>query len=1333
VAAIENATGGKSQIGGYSLDWKTLQAQVNDFVLHGSEPAGSPPLFQARTITATLKIISVFKKKIHLQAVSVTEPRIHLIVHDDGSTNIPAPKLKRPGKDTLETILDLAVKKFSLERGLLVLNVEEKTPFDIRGENLRTTLAYEITGPRYAGNVQMDPLYLSIGKRHPTPVSVDTNVAIEKGRIHFETRRLALAKSTFQATGDVTNLAHAEVRFRYRARVDLEEIRQALELNLKPRGTVQSAGEAFYAGGSRFLFEGDMHASHVAIDLGEFHVRDAEAESGMRLEPDRLRLPRLQISTSVNPPSAPKGKMVRVQGRIALAQLGLKTENLDLDGVQLATLGGTFAGTAKFRKFERFETAGVVTGFDARTLLAIYSPQSVPWDGLISGPVKIEGSLRARGGITASAKVTISPAAGSAPVHGSVDARYDSLTETVDVGNSSLTLPATSLQLSGVLGRELRVRVDSRNLDEILPAAGVATSGPDSVPIRLQNGEAVFTGRVSGKLDAPRIAGHASVTNFVYDARPFDSFAGDVTASPGGVEVKNASLKRGTVMARFQGSVELVNWKTAEDSALSGTASIANASLTELLAMIDRKDLPVKGTLTLAAQVSGTIGNPVVAADVGVTKGEIDGEPFDRLDAKVANRGNTLELAGGKMTAGARQITASATFQHLPEDFEKGRVQFKVASNAMPLDQFRTVVKDRPGVKGTVQLSADGVATVSQNAGKPAVSIKDLRADLRASGLSLDEQMLGDAHFTANTEGQTILTHLDSNFAHSTIRGDGRWKIADDYPGTADIQFSNLDFARLRDWLSPSKTPRAAQVTGSAQGNITIEGPALEPERWKAELRVPQFLLQPAPDTVRAVNPAALTLRNAEPIQVTMQNDVIRVVSAHFTASQTNIAVSGTVSPKQRYPLDLAVKGTVNLELLESFDPEVLASGQIETDASIRGTLQQPQLAGKVQVTRANLNYGDLPNGLSNANGTIIFSGRQANIQNLTAESGGGRIVLTGSAGYAAGEFLFRVQADATAVRVRYPEGVSTVANAALTLSGSSTGSLLSGTVTIQRTGFNPRTDLASVLAKSGEPERTPSAQAGFLADMQLDVQIQMAPDVTFQSSLAQNVQADANLRLKGTALNPALLGRVVITQGQIIFFGTKFTIDQGSISFFNPVKIEPVLDIDLETKARGIEVILTVAGPLSKLNLTPRSDPPLQFSEIVALLATGNAPTSDPNLAVRQSAAPAQNFQQLGASALLGQALANPVAGRLQRFFGVTKLRIDPSLQGVENNPQARITIEQQVTQDITFTYITNITNTNPQVVRIEWALNKTWSVVALREENGIFGVDFLYKKRFK
>src|SRR5207237_9347401 len=104
----------------------------------------------------------------------------------------------------------------------------------------------------------------------------------------------------------------------------------------------------------------------------------------------------------------------------------------------------------------------------------------------------------------------------------------------------------------------------------------------------------------------------------------------------------------------------------------------------------------------------------------------------------------------------------------------------------------------------------------------------------------------------------------------------------------------------------------------------------------------------------------------------------------------------------------------------------------------------------------------------------------------------------------------------------------------------------------------------------------------------------------------------------------------------------------------------------------------------------------------------------------VRRRDAP-QSVRQAGGSALLGSAIANPVAGRLQRFFGVSKLRIDPSLSGVENNPQARLTLEQQITPNLTFTYITNVTQSNPQVVRADCTVSKEWAGVGLRADDGL------------
>ena len=123
----------------------------------------------------------------------------------------------------------------------------------------------------------------------------------------------------------------------------MDEIREALELELKPRGIVQSSGNAFYAGGSNSCSR-EICMGPVAIDLGEFHVRDTDMESGLRLDPQKLQLTRVQLSTSVNPPSAPAGKMVLVRAILRLTTLGLKTEDLDLRGVGLATLGGNSKG-----------------------------------------------------------------------------------------------------------------------------------------------------------------------------------------------------------------------------------------------------------------------------------------------------------------------------------------------------------------------------------------------------------------------------------------------------------------------------------------------------------------------------------------------------------------------------------------------------------------------------------------------------------------------------------------------------------------------------------------------------------------------------------------------------------------------------------------------------------------------------------------------------------------------------------------------------------------------------------------------------------------------------
>jgi translocation and assembly module TamB len=165
----------------------------------------------------------------------------------------------------------------------------------------------------------------------------------------------------------------------------------------------------------------------------------------------------------------------------------------------------------------------------------------------------------------------------------------------------------------------------------------------------------------------------------------------------------------------------------------------------------------------------------------------------------------------------------------------------------------------------------------------------------------------------------------------------------------------------------------------------------------------------------------------------------------------------------------------------------------------------------------------------------------------------------------------------------------------------------------------------------------------------------------------------------------------------------------------------------------RGITVDISFSGSLNKLTFSYRSDPPLQASDIIALLAVGRTPAAAGPLAAPQAVNNLNSsYLGTGDDSLLAQAIA-PNSGRLQKFFGVSHIKIDPQLTDITIVPQARLTMEQQISSDITLTYITNLAVANEQIVRVEWDFSRKWAAVALRDENGAFSIDFQYRKRFK
>ena len=370
----------------------------------------------------------------------------------------------------------------------------------------------------------------------------------------------------------------------------------------------------------------------------------------------------------------------------------------------------------------------------------------------------------------------------------------------------------------------------------------------------------------------------------------------------------------------------------------------------------------------------------------------------------------------------------------------------------------------------------------------------------------MNKQSFGDVRLVSQTSGSNLSFRLDSNFAQSAIHGNGNVELAGAYPAKANLTFANIRYVNLRPFISSELTARPS-FDGEVAGEVTLDGPIEKPEALNAKLALSKLEFSAPPRGTATNSGRTVAIQNEGPIVVDLNRSVVRVQSAHLTGRSTDIKLGGTAALTGTGGLDLHVDANTNLSLLQDLDRDVYSSGNVLMTAVVHGAMSKPVVNGKVELKDASINVTQSPNGISKANGVILLNGTSASIQNLTGESGGGKVAVTGFAGLTGTTVRYALRTKADHVRTRYA-GASIVSSAALTLNGTTEHSILSGNVTIERLGFNSQSDFGSMLSSSATPPVTPSAPSGPVAGMRLDIRVRTAPDVRFQPQLLRVCKA---------------------------------------------------------------------------------------------------------------------------------------------------------------------------------------------------------------------------------
>ena len=133
----------------------------------------------------------------------------------------------------------------------------------------------------------------------------------------------------------------------------------------------------------------------------------------------------------------------------------------------------------------------------------------------------------------------------------------------------------------------------------------------------------------------------------------------------------------------------------------------------------------------------------------------------------------------------------------------------------------------------------------------------------------------------------------------------------------------------------------------------------------------------------------------------------VHIRTAHLVGRDTDLRASGAVNLNDKSPWDLRVDGTLNLGVLQDFHSDVVSSGMATINGSVRGSCETRKLAGRMELKAASFYLTDIPNGLDNANGVILFDRRRATVEKLTAETGGGTVAFAGFVGFGSPELSY--------------------------------------------------------------------------------------------------------------------------------------------------------------------------------------------------------------------------------------------------------------------------------------------------------------------------------------
>ena len=1294
VSELERVSGGRVELASMHTVPFRLQVEMRGLTIHGNEPANDIPYVHVSNLIAQIKIISLLEARFGFASVILDQPVLHVIVYPDGKTNQPQPHLSGKGKSPVEELFSLSISDLQVRHGEL-LWADQRIPLDFRANDVYVDMTHSVLRRRYETNVllgKVDTIYQSY---RPVAWTAEAHFYLGQNYLELQSLKLTSGRSHVQAKGRVEDFRQPKIDADYDLTVDLAEAAAVVHRREVRRGLVHATGRGSWSA-QTFSSAGQLALNGFDWRTLPVGLHDVDLDTRFSLDPQHLSLSQIQAQVfggSVTGDADVSGWQGTLAARKLPPAMNVSepqgTVRLRLKDLKVGDIAAALSTSA--RPFSRVKLAAAASGtMDTR------------WRG---SPRNAEIALAVD--LAPPSKVLSS----QLPVTARIRGTYRPVPDELTISELTANTRATQVRASGTLSTSasLKLSITTTDLAEWQPVL-VAAGYDAPVPVTL-HGSASFAGIANGKLSDIAFTGNLQSQGFdvlipASSEAPerlthWDSLATDIRLSSRVFALRNARLLRANTNLNADLRIRLDQRKLTDSSTFRLQAELDDADVTELFALAGR-NYPVTGAVKLHLLAQGTIAQPEGEGHVQLTNAVIYGAPIRNVDWDMQLSQQEAEFNNIHLLYYDARVAGQTAYNLATHDFH-----FQLTGTNFDLARIARLQTSRVAVEGRVDFSASGSGTPEQPAIQATVNVRDL---------TLDHERAGNFTLKAASQGSEVKLTGESQFEHANLELAGGVQVHDDWPADVTLHFNHLDVDSLL------RTYVRGHITGhsAVEGDVRVQGPL----KNLRELRVSGNL------TGLAAQVEGIDVSNNGPLLFSVSRQSFNLEQFHLVGQNTDFSASGNVQLSGDRPLSLHAQGQVNLKLIQSLDPDFTSSGVLTMDTNVSGTAAKPVLQGRVKLESGNVAYLDMPTALSDINGSLVFNQDRLQIENLTAHMGGGLVSLSGYLSSYNRQLNFSVGVQGQGIRLRYPPGISSTGDLDLNFIGNSTSATLSGNIVVTRLGMTPGFDFGGYLQRSLQTSTLPSSNP-MLNSVHLDVHVTSVPELQMQT-VAVRLSGDADLRVRGTAARPVILGRADIVEGWVNFSGTKYTLERGDITFTNPVTTTPTLDLQASTQVHDYDITLNLTGSIDKPSVTYRSEPPLPPGDIISLLAFGQ--TAEESAQLQQSNQSA--FSQAASSALINAALNSTVGNRVQRLFGVSRIKIDPQGLVTETSPTQTgpaVTIEQQVKNNLTVTYTTNVAQSSQQIIQVEYNLTRSVSIVALRDLNGVVSIDVRFRKRKK